>query len=36
MTPRPSPRFVRASVIRRAARVFTLPTVTPKSGGWIA
>lgn len=26
----------RAGMIRRAARAFTLPTITPKDGGWIA
>ena len=36
MTARISPRLARASVIRRAARALTLPTITPKDGGWIA
>ncbi len=36
MRTRPSPRVARAGVIRRAARAFTLPTITPKTGGWIA
>ena len=26
----------RAGVFARAARTVTLPTITPKSGGWIA
>ncbi len=30
------PTKARAGVIRRAARALTLPTVTPKTGGWIA
>ena len=36
MLARISPRKNRAGVIRRAARAFTLPTITPKDGGWIA
>ncbi len=36
MSARLSPRAVRAGVIRRATRALTLPTITPKSGGWIA
>ncbi len=36
MRTRVSPRMARAGVIRRTARAFTLPTITPKDDGWIA
>ncbi len=36
MSARVSARIARAGVIRHATRAFTLPTITPKSGGWIA
>lgn len=35
MRTRVSPRTVRAGVIRRTARAFTLPTITPKDGVWL-
>ncbi len=36
MSARVSPPMAQAGTIRRAARAFTLPTITPKDGGWIA